>query len=370
MAAGARRALALALVNGHATAHTERVRARLGTWLLAGLVAWLGAAAPAASEPANRGNFWERLIEPHAHEVAVALQQAEQRLHEATGRAGNGGTGGDSSYNDVSDSSARQAMLDEAYEMLCHAQLLAPRNLEVTRLLAQVAGVSGRTEVAISNLAAYLAAVERPQPADHLLMGRLLARARRTDEAIRSLRLALGDGLRDEVSASATLFLASLLTTTGRLPEAIQLLEAASDRRLSPQAYGGSAAALLPVALAVAYDKDEQLTRAHQVLDAQLARIRQPLADYVLDYLRGLDYAPLADRHYYYALVYEVSDHLPEARAAWLAYIASGPSATYHARARQHVEAIDQLLHERLLHERSMNKASRIGGASLAPTVP
>ena len=52
------------------------------------------------------------------------------------------------------------------------------------------------------------------------------------------------------------------------------LLGGAVDPAQSPYAYGGVAGHLLPVALAVAYDKDEQVTNAYETLEALLARLR------------------------------------------------------------------------------------------------
>jgi tetratricopeptide (TPR) repeat protein len=174
-------------------------------------------------------------------------------------------------------------------------------------------------------------------------LARWYARQRRYGDATVQLRLALGQGVLDARSRTVALvLLASVYMNTGRLAEAIDLLASANAGAPTYQSD-----AMPTFALAVAYDRDEQVTLAHDTIQRMLSQAPDAL-QYVLYDQSGTrnPLVPACERHYFAALQHEALGNLSEARTEWQAY-AKVEDAPYRGRARQHVADIEGMMRER-----------------------
>jgi hypothetical protein len=68
--------------------------------------------------------------------------------------------------------------------------------------------------------------------------------------------------------------------------------------------------------------------------------LQQQLGPQVQNALALMRFAPAEDRHYYQALLYEVTEQYVEARAEWALYAAAGDTP-WRGRALDHIAAID-----------------------------
>ncbi len=290
-------------------------------------------------------NFWEWLIDPHGREIRLILDKARHNRLRAAGSEYP-----EYDYQGFSETNRAIAekLLADARGMLRYGLTLEPDNPDLLLELGQVSDDLERNDEARAALTAYLEnqLPDRIDPVAHLRLGRLLARQRDWDGAVVQLRRALAGPLSGLGQPEAIRCLASVYMETGRMADAIDLLRTATSR---PTAVDP----ILELTLAVAYDRDEQVTRAHEVLQHLVANNNYPSGPLSLldrqhyGFTRGpLLFVPATDRDYYYALLYEVACNLSEARAEWRAYQRSG--ARFHARAQAHVTAIDALLRRRL----------------------
>ena len=288
--------------------------------------------------------FWSWLMDPHSAEIRLILRK-EAELEKKRLRT-------ESPYDYTGTFSAQRAetrrhLLAEAEGMLRYALRLEPHQLEVERALAVVLDENQRPG-AQAALERYLGDLVPGQAASSDVadvrnrLAQWYARQRRWEDAARQLRLALGVRVPDrKTRIEATLLLSSIYMNTGRLPEAIDLLRSANPA----PSYTWGADYLTPFALAVAYDRDEQITRAHDVLE-RLASNQEALSHALMDQSSPPDRNPLIptiETHYFRGLQYEALGFLPEARVEWVAY-ARTPGAPYRARALQHVADIDRML--------------------------
>src|SRR5207237_953504 len=78
----------------------------------------------------------------------------------------------------------------------------------------------------------------------------------------------------------------------------------------------------LALALAVAYDRDEQLSSAFQTLDHMQSALTSSYAAQLQQSIGTLQFVPAIDQRYWQALFYESAGFLAEARAEWLNYAA------------------------------------------------
>lgn len=121
---------------------------------------------------------------------------------------------------------------------------------------------------------------------------------------------------------------AEALMALGRLDESIQRYREAiaNEPRSSLLRYG----------LAVAYDRDEQISKARQQMQKALAvdaKMRQLTKDNVF-------FIPEGDIHYYFALGHEATGDLDRAKEEWEKFLAKLPKDQWAPRARAHLAAL------------------------------
>lgn len=292
------------------------------------------AAAPA--QPIQRQTFWQRIVDPHGPEIAAVLHHAGE-LHQRARRLDAG----------VDHHDTRRRLLDDARGMLRHALRLSPDHLEVIALLADVHDAAGRSTAAIAGYRRYM---ERTDDKDLsrarcLRFGVLLARVGHMRDAAAVLHRCVDlpylphIELRERYRSRAIAALAMVLAHDDRLDDAFALihrnLEAERDH-------------MVAFTLAVLYDQDEQITRAYEILEHDFDAMSDGVVfQAVAEGLLEQPFVPAAERHYYYALLYESRGLLIEARAEWLAYVHGSALTRYHERAHKHVRAVDRLLDER-----------------------
>lgn len=269
--------------------------------------------------------FWGWLADPHGVEIRVILDKVRENrdLARAQGRF-------TTTYQPAA-AALRARALDDALGMLRYARRLEPENPDVLLALGEIAAERGQVGEAIGALDAYLAAHEKTSPYVYTLLGRLYALQERWDDAEKALETALRGG-----NPVATWRLGWIYMQRGRLADAIDLL-AHSPAASTPQ---------LELALAVAYDRDEQPARAAAAMSKITGNSSTAAAMTDLD--SGgelLLFTPAVDEHYCRAMLYEATGYLDDARAEWLAYSRAAPPAAYRARALDHLRAIDAKRH-------------------------
>jgi len=300
---------------------------------LAALPAVLVIAAGALPAPVRADDdFWQAIAEPHADQVRALVERAGRLMTDASSFL----------YADQDPTGAgRVRRLDEAYRLLRRARELSPANPDVLCALGRAADESGRTAAAVE---AFIACLERQTTAAaeiHLRLGTLYLRQGDRDAAVQHLRTA--EATRNAyVAAAAVVHLAALLEDTGRTGQAIAALEGFATPVAS--GYGNGDVTLVAFALAVAYDRDEQLTSAWHALDRLQSGLGGGYGGQVLTAMAALRLVPAVDVHYWQALLYESLGKLTEARAEWLHYAAGGEAARFRDRALAHVAGIDRLL--------------------------
>jgi tetratricopeptide (TPR) repeat protein len=296
--------------------------------------------APAPATPSvhhDRGDFWRDVLEPHADEVQRLVFLARAALQQI-----DGALNGD--YDPTGEQRAK--FYGELYGMLRYAHQLAPDNLEVVRLYAQAADELGKTRQALDALEGAVRLVG-PEKVGGEIMGRLGAiylRLGRLDDAIHYLRLAQGPIVAaGPTNARTAVLLANALATRGEMSEAVDVLA----NSLPPNVqYFSNELALVGFALAVQYDRDDQRGAAFEVLDHMQSQLQAgQFAAQVQNGLAGIRWAPAEDQHYYQALLYESMGNYIEARAEWALY-AAADDLPFHARAQQHITAIDSERHQ------------------------
>ena len=280
----------------------------------------IAATTASADSLDSRGErpFWSWVIAPNAVEVGVVLEKVEEN-RQAINRA----------TSEVDYLEIRRRALDDALGMLRYALRLEPEDRTLLRVYGEVAADRGLLAEAAGALERYLDGDDRPEDnPTRGLLGQIYAQQGRFGEAIPLLRAGIASHSRSAIHS-----LASVYMERGRIAEAIDLLEHA------PQSHE------LMLALAVAYDRDEQIGLAAETLEkltsmlggtgAQLGTLPDGI---------GVIYAPAIDQRYFAALLYEAAGHLPESRAEWMAYARAHPAPRYRRRALEHVAAIDQMI--------------------------
>lgn len=314
---------------------------------LAATAAALAAAlcvAPAAAAPADRaaaapardpdardhGEFWAEVVSPHRDQLDAIKTELRQALSIA--------------LTDWSPEH-RDGLLREATRLARRGRALDPSDLEIVYYLGAIADDAGRATEAQRLLGDFARSAPPGQMRGDafLRLGRSALRRGAPTDAIAPLRGALAERGDRRITTTAAVYLAEALDGAGRTADAIALL---SHRVDAATGNWDTEEALEVFALAVLYDRDEQISRAFElVLRAQGALA----GGYAERFLAGLQLAPpvpAAELHYYRAFVYETNGHLHEARAEWLAYLRL-PNVRGRARARAHLAAVDGMLLER-----------------------
>jgi hypothetical protein len=278
----------------------------------------------------DHGDFWAEVVAPN-HDELVAIKA---ELRSALGYAAN-------AWNPEH----RAAMLREATRLARHGQRLDPGDPEVTFYLGALADDAGRTLEAQRLLTELVSGPTRgPLRAEALVrLGKLALRRGAAADAISPLRQAVAERADRRMTVIATVYLADALDASGRTGVAIDLL---SQRVAAATGNWDNEEALTVLALAVLYDRDEQISQAFDlVLRAQGALD----GAYAERFEAGLALAPpvpAAELHYHRAFLYETAGFAHEARAEWLAYLRLGTGRGL-VRARAHLAALDALLRDR-----------------------
>lgn len=322
------------LAPGGAHLHTRNVR-----WPAILAVSLAVASTAEAREPKRYAaaavvpdDFWRDVVEPHGVEVAKLVELARQAMKTA-----------DDALQADAEWAVEQRMRywRDTYRLMRYARQLSPRNADVLAILGRAADELGKTREAIDALRACIH--ERtPERAGPEVLGRLGAiylRLGNRDEAIRWLGL-VNAGLRPD-SVQALVHLANALAARGQISAGVDTLLNALPG--TPPAYYSPELLLATFALATIYDRDEQRSAAFEVLDRMRATQQTQLGPSIQNALALMRFAPAEDRHYYQALLYEVTEQYVEARAEWALYAAAGETP-WRARALEHIHAIDSKL--------------------------
>lgn len=276
-----------------------------------------------------KDEFWREVVAPHGDEIAMII-----------GKVGTGwsyATQCNTSDCDVTGEN-KAKLLDELYGMLRYARRLDPRQTDVLMWLGQVAEESGRSAAAVEAYQAYFAELDPDTnpPVDHYVrFGRAYLRLGRWEDGIRQFRAGMGGGYGQ---AAAVGYLGNALMNTGRIADAVDTLAPHANVQNPWDTF-----ALQPVlTLIVAYDRDEQINRAYEMLDALQMQLTSSYLQYVQQAISMMSFVPAYDVHYFQALFYESQGLFLEARTEWLTY-AQSEGAPYRGRALDHVAAIDEL---------------------------
>lgn len=324
---------------------------RLLLCLLA-VVAW---PVPGSADPGPvKSKFWERVARPHEQEILDVLRHARQ-LYESADRP----------VRNAADVEFRQRLLADARGMLRYALGRVPERTDVIELLAYVEEASGHMDQALALYERYVEIQPHDLMSGELCLrhGLLLWRMGSMERAVKRLEPCVEAPARlrnSESRVHAIVHLANLYMDQGRVTAATELLRRHTVGEPSPEP-------LLVFALAVAYDKDEQLSLAYETLAALQIQGQRDVTIRLLRSLEDLSwFVPAEDRAYFLALLYEVSGYLAEAREEWHNYTRSGELARYARRARTHMEAIEGLLDKARASQASGGVQ---GGTPAAPQV-
>ncbi|MCE9573565.1 MAG: hypothetical protein K8W52_10450 [Deltaproteobacteria bacterium] len=311
------------------------------------LLAVLLAAAPARADDRD---YWADLVDPHGDEIRLITDKAAQLQGQASNLA---------LYDSDPTGVQRARLLDDAYGMLRYARRLAPHNATVLLALGRVADDGGRVAAAVEALEAYTRETDAVLPDASLRLGKLYLRLGDPERAVRSLR-----GVRADTSGGAgPLYLAAALTAAGRVDDATDAL----DRLVGGPNASVSDMPVLWFALAVTYDRDEQLSAAYRVVEQLQSAMGTEYGRQLQQSITAIDFVPALDRRYYQAFLYETAGYLTEARAEWLNYAAGGARAPFRGRALAHVAEIDRMLAEALALRAKVHAEAR---AHPAPPPP
>jgi tetratricopeptide (TPR) repeat protein len=285
-----------------------------------------------AATPPVPDDFWRDVVEPNGVEVSKLVDVARQAMKIA-----------DDALQADAEWAVEQRMRywRDTYRLMRYARQLSPRNADVLAILGRAADELGKTREAIDALQACIR--ERtPERAGAEVLGRLGAiylRLGKHDEAIRWLGL-VSTGLRPD-SVQSLVHLANALAASGQVSAGIDTLVNALP--VTPPGYYSPELLLAMFALATIYDRDEQRSSAFEVLDRMRTTQQTQLGATVQNAFALMRFAPAEDRHYYQALLYEVTEQYVEARAEWALYAAAGDTP-WRARALDHIHAIDRKL--------------------------
>jgi tetratricopeptide (TPR) repeat protein len=314
--------------------------------LLAALAAPAGARQVAYNnypqQAVFRARFWERVKSPHIEEITRLKRDAEVLRTQVA-----------NSYWDPHMMPARRMVLRDALRRYERALELDPTRLDLRLEAAHTAFEAAEHGRAVEH---YLTYREQKGEIDALARYNLAEsylRLRQFDDAAAELEGGLDSGVVASYDKGRYLMLLGYVhMSANRLDEATDALERAAQQG-NPQ-YGGGNDYLMLAMLAVAYDRDEQMVRAHEAIDALRAIdpgfgylfYAQPVMAAVPPSQRAyVPFSPASDRHYWLGVVHEAQGRYPEAAASWRAYLAAD-SPTYAARAQAHLAFAEEKLVE------------------------
>jgi tetratricopeptide (TPR) repeat protein len=343
------------------------VRLRLAAFLPAALLSLASTTAAADAyyyEPpppaAPKDDFWREVVAPHGDEIQAILQKAQMALQQAAQCT---------SQDCDATGEGRTKLLDDVYGMLRYARKLDPRQTDVLNYLGWAAEESGRASAAVEAYQAYFAEMKPDAtiPGDiHVRIGRAYLRLGRSEDAIRHFRSALQPGVGYGPVATAPAYLGLTLMNEGRIGDAIDELNA----NVNLQQMWGPEPLQAILTLVVAYDRDEQISAAFQILDSMQNQLSTSYSQYLQMAVSTMVFVPAHDQHYYLGLVYESQGYFAEARNEWLLY-SQAEGAPYRGRALDHVAAIDKLQAEKLVEAakaaRAAAKAAKKKGGATSP---
>ena len=127
---------------------------------------------------------------------------------------------------------------------------------------------------------------------------------------------------------------------------------------------------VLWLALAVSYDREEQLSAAYQVVEQLQSSMSTEYGRQLQQAIATIDFVPALDRRYYQAFLYETAGYLTEARGEWLNYAAGGEHAPFRGRALAHVAEIDRMLAEALALRAKVHAEARAHPTPVHPPRP
>ncbi len=295
-------------------------------------------AAPPVPAAAESPPFWEAIAAPHRRELERLLAEARM-LRDVVAP----------SYHEVHEAPERAQVLAAAFTRFAQASALAPERrdlLEDAAHAALDAGDPWHAASAYSQLRArregepdFLLAYNEAEAM--LRLGELAAAGAVLERALPAAR-SPQDRLRGAVLRGYALM------SEGALDDAIEVIARATDS--SPLGPGSDALAL--TVLAVALDRDEQLTRAVEVL-AQVRQLDPEFSFLTTPFFTpattppgarySILFAPASDRHYFAALAYEARGQLAAAAAEWRQY-AGAEEPRYRHRAEAHLAELGRRL--------------------------
>jgi tetratricopeptide (TPR) repeat protein len=283
----------------------------------------------------KKQSLWQSILKPHADEVADLLFEARQIRDQYAQQ-----------YYDPSQLTQRRKVLADAVARFERAHQLDPDDMGVLLELANVQFEAAEYEKAVDSYVKYRENIPDDQAAasyyTYYNLGECYTRLGRFDDAATILERGIADSSSwQPMDRGHTLVLLGYVyMAQNRLDDAIDV----DTRAASIQPYAGQTDQLAIMHLAVAYDRDEQLGRAQEMmeqekqLDPNFTWMMQqyPVQGSATPQSRYyVPYSPPADRHYWLAMVYEAEDKLPEAASEWRAY-AESVDPVYKHRAEAH----------------------------------
>lgn len=282
---------------------------------------------PHVIAPSPNDDFWRDVVHPHANEVGELQRNLAVTLRSLDDPYGEGNRG--------------QAVMS-GLRMARYARQLDPGDLDARYYAGAFADEAGRAVEAERVLDDYLArAPAGVLRADALLrIGRIALRQHRTTDAITALRRSIAQTSERATSIKAHVALAHALEATGDVGAAIAVLRELND---AVPIDGEPSTVIGYLALAVLYDRDEQITAAFDVILRLKTALDNDYGHWAEDAVRLFPPPVAADLHYYRALAYETTQvNQAEARAEWFAFErVAGPMGA-GARAHDHRVAIDR----------------------------
>lgn len=303
----------------------------------------IATAAPAAAEEPEEApppGFWDRAVDPHGAERKAILAATKEILGHV--RATDDSSAASATAR-ARAAAERTRILRDARGMLRYALAREPDHPELLHRAAEVADATGRSADAVALYRRSIAA-HRRGAGPHAELANLHARRGELDDAIHQYRVALAASASTRSGpGDVYIALASVYMAAGKCDEAIALLQ--TFRRVTRRYYRDH---FIQFALAVAYDRDGQVSKAHNVL-SKISNQRNLIDDFLRrsrGWMSDIDLATPLDVHYFNALLFETTGMLEEARTEWLQYARSGPEARYRARALAHVRELDRRLRD------------------------